>query len=739
MSKAASPALSSNSSKAAGNQFDADKIAAKRNSSLQGFRVIARVRPFIATELEGATSENLRSCVEMIDNKTILLNPNDDFAPKAEYAFDESLWSIPSDYKLRRVFADTERKPYASQKTVYECVARGCAELAMEAINSCIMAYGQTGCGKSYSMIGEGDGTNANFDNPDGKEGIIPRVSHDVFVNLDRAKADYAERRSKDPTLPVTTFTVEVTFVEIYMERVRDLLDPALSKKGSGTDPNMKDAKIRLDPESGPFVDGVTKYSVDSWAGIQPLLLRGQSMRRTCATTVHQQSSRSHAVFQLTIVQETILEPKFPGGPPQTARRTGRINLVDLAGSERGGHQDYVKESAQINKSLLTLRRVIDQLVEKQNAFFEKMRQELSATSSPSSSSPAFPPSSPASPATTPSSAIAQGVVPYRESVLTWLLSDSIGGNSCTTMIAALSPHQKNFQETYSTLLWSSKARGLVSVVKVNDVGKSVTSGMGSKLAEMEERLHMQRQNVDIIKQELQLKGEMIQQLEAELVRSREAEAQANEFGDNFVAVAAALTIQRAHLASRQGKSLKKLRQAKGVVEGELAASEDEYHQLVEAKEGLVAALAEETANYGAARRELEETQKQIRRLEAEAGGSPSKASPSSPAAAATAAEISKEQAELSAIRAGVDATRAKTAELQAKELSVEKEKLKRLIEDPVASAQRAEDTKAATALEAENAKQRDAVVDPLRKKKAELEATLKDLNAQLEEKKKKK
>lgn len=589
----------------------------KKQSNITPFRVFARVRPFIATELEGTTSDKLRSCVEMIDNKTILLNPNEDFAPKAEYAFDESFWSIPGDYAMKRVFADTERKPYASQKTVYDETAGSCADLAMEGINSCVMMYGQTGTGKTFSMLG----TYNPYDvkGGEGPEGIIPRVCLDVLTNVESKNKELGEKKKKGE-IPSSgegeiSYSVDVSFIEVYMEKCRDLLDLSLKgRKDAENNAIMKEAKIRLDPESGPYIEGLTKYPVASWADICPLLERGQSMRRTSATTVHQQSSRSHAIFQITITEETKLKPKFIGGAPQISKKTGRINLVDLAGSERGGHQDYVKESAQINKSLLTLRRVIDQLVEKQNAFFEKMRQELTAAQSPNTVgvlSPTTPGASPSIPPSTPStspasvSAAANSVVPYRESVLTWLLSDSIGGNACTTMIAALSPHQKNFQETYSTLLWSSKARGLVSVVKVNDVNKSVTQGMGNKLLEMEERLSLQKQNVDIIRQELTLKGDMIAQMEADLRRTQEATRRANEGTANFVAIAAALTIQRGHLASRQGKSIGKLTSAIATVEDELESSEAEYVHLQQNRVSLERTLADERDKLGQSQSEL--------------------------------------------------------------------------------------------------------------------------------------
>lgn len=121
------------------------------------------------------------------------------------------------------------------------------------------------------------------------------------------------------------------------MERVRDLLDPAL--RHTRGNEKLHDARIRLDPCSGPFVEGVTKYEVENWSQCCILLERGSMHRTTCATAVHNQSSRSHAIFQLTVIQEQTIPPKDRYSLPTLKTKAGRINLVDLAGSERGGFQ----------------------------------------------------------------------------------------------------------------------------------------------------------------------------------------------------------------------------------------------------------------------------------------------------------------------------------------------------------------------------------------------------------------
>lgn len=486
-----------------------------RISEITSFRVVSRVRPFIQEELAQMKGEERRSVVEMKDALTILLDPKDNWAPKAQFEFDASFWSIPPSHNLVHTFQDTRRKDYATQKVVYDYIAKDLVPHMFNGYNSCILSYGQTGSGKTYTMMGVYD-AKATCGGA-GEEGIIPRVTSDLFVQLRERLLAEEEKPPRDRT----KFRVEVSFVEIYMERVRDLLDPAL-RHARGSD-KLQDARIRQDPYSGPFVEGVTKYAVENWAQCCTLLERGSMHRTTCATAVHNQSSRSHAIFQITLVQESVTKAKERGGRPTTTRQAGRINLVDLAGSERGGFQDYVKESAAINTSLLALRRVIDNLTERQNILIEQVKAEITGSYYQERPLPQ---------------------VPYRDSVLTWLLSDSIGGNARTTMVATLSPLVRNYGDTLATLQWSSKARNLVTLVKVND--HTVQDGLASHAGQLGSAAQIQRGNLDSLRDTLKAKLLAASKVEKDVKTVNRALAKTTEQVTRVRRDRAAIIVQRA-------------------------------------------------------------------------------------------------------------------------------------------------------------------------------------------------
>lgn len=488
-----------------------------RVSEITSFRVVSRVRPFIKEELAEMEGQERRSVVEMTSTKTILLDPKDGWAPKAQFDFDASLWSIPPTHRIVHTFQDTKHKTYATQKDVYNLIAKDLVPHVFNGFNSCILTYGQTGSGKTYTMMGLYD-PNASCGG-DGEEGIIPRVSNDIFIILKERMEQEAKTR---PPRDRTKFRVEVSFVEIYMERVRDLLDPAL--RNTRGNERLQDARIRQDPYSGPFVEGVTKYEVENWTQCCTLLERGSQHRTTCATAVHNQSSRSHAIFQLTVVQEQVVPGNNKYALPAFKTQAGRINLVDLAGSERGGFQDYVKESAAINTSLLALRRVIDNLTERQNMLMEMAEAEITGKHYQERSLPQ---------------------VPFRDSVLTWLLSDSIGGNARTTMVATLSPLVKNYADTLATLQWSSRARNLVTLVKMNDQAL-VHNGMASHAGALDNAVRIQRQNLDSLRQTLRSKQEAAQQLERQTRELKKSLTKTRGRERAILKDRAALIIQRA-------------------------------------------------------------------------------------------------------------------------------------------------------------------------------------------------
>lgn len=304
------------------------------------------------------------------------------------FAFDKSYWSF-----------DRKAPNYAGQDNLHEDLGKPLLDNAFQGYNNCIFAYGQTGSGKSYSMMGYGQ-----------EYGIIPKICQDMFERI--------KVMQEDKNLG---FTVEVSYLEIYNERVRDLLNP--SNKGN--------LRVREHPSTGPYVEDLSKLVVQSFSEIENLMDEGNKARTVAATSMNETSSRSHAVFTLTLTQK-----RHDVETSMSGERVAKISLVDLAGSERanstGATGARLKEGAEINRSLSTLGRVIAALAD--------MSQGKKKTQ-----------------------------VPYRDSVLTWLLKDSLGGNSMTAMIAAISPADINFEETLSTLRYADSAKRIKNHAVVNE------------------------------------------------------------------------------------------------------------------------------------------------------------------------------------------------------------------------------------------------------------------------------
>jgi kinesin family protein 1 len=333
----------------------------------------------------------------MKGDQTILRPPTHDVKGKAAkaasegaktFAFDKSYWSF-----------DRKDSNYAGQESLHEDLGRPLLDNAFQGYNNCIFAYGQTGSGKSYSMMGYG-----------AEYGIIPKICQDMFERIQGLQADKN-----------LSCTVEVSYLEIYNERVRDLLNP--SNKGN--------LRVREHPSTGPYVEDLAKLVVQSFPEIENLMDEGNKARTVAATNMNETSSRSHAVFTLTLTQK-----RHDVQTSMSGERVAKISLVDLAGSERaqstGATGARLKEGAEINRSLSTLGRVIAALADMSGG---KKRTQ----------------------------------VPYRDSILTWLLKDSLGGNSMTAMIAAISPADINYEETLSTLRYADSAKRIKNHAVVNE------------------------------------------------------------------------------------------------------------------------------------------------------------------------------------------------------------------------------------------------------------------------------
>ncbi|XP_057661777.1 kinesin-like protein KIF13B isoform X4 [Diorhabda carinulata] len=358
--------------------------------STDKIKVAVRLRPFNRRELEMRAP----SVVDIEKDQTILHQPTsldkmDRKQPKT-FAFDHCFCSV-----------DPTKKDFASQEVVFDCLGRDILDNAFQGYNACIFAYGQTGSGKSYTMMGSQD-----------NKGIIPRLCDSLFGLI-------AKQQSSE-----LTYKVEVSYMEIYNEKVHDLLDPQTNKQS---------LKVREHNVLGPYVDGLSQLAVTSFQDIDNLMAEGNKSRTVAATNMNSESSRSHAVFTVILTQ-TLVEPKTG----VTGEKVSRMSLVDLAGSERavktGAVGERLKEGSNINKSLTTLGLVISKLADQSSGKNKDNK-----------------------------------FVPYRDSVLTWLLKDNLGGNSKTVMVATISPAADNYEETLSTLRYADRAKRIVNHAVVNE------------------------------------------------------------------------------------------------------------------------------------------------------------------------------------------------------------------------------------------------------------------------------
>uniref|UniRef100_A0A8C1X5F8 Kinesin family member 13Bb n=1 Tax=Cyprinus carpio TaxID=7962 RepID=A0A8C1X5F8_CYPCA len=357
-------------------------------------KVAVRVRPMNRRERDLKT----KCVVDMEGNQTILYPANGNLGKGDNvcnisfqvFAYDYCFWSMD----------EAEAAKFAGQDVVFQCLGESLLDSAFQGYNACIFAYGQTGSGKSYTMMGAAE-----------QPGLIPRLCSSLFQRT------VQEQREGE------SFTVEVSYMEIYNEKVRDLLEP----KGSRQVLRVREHKVL-----GPYVDGLSRLAVTSYKDIESLMSEGNKSRTVAATNMNEESSRSHAVFNI-ILTHTLRDLKTG----TSGEKVSKLSLVDLAGSERadktGAGGERLKEGSNINRSLTTLGLVISALAE-QGAGKNKSK-----------------------------------FVPYRDSVLTWLLKDSLGGNSRTAMVATVSPAADNYDETLSTLRYADRAKSIVNHAVVNE------------------------------------------------------------------------------------------------------------------------------------------------------------------------------------------------------------------------------------------------------------------------------
>ncbi|XP_058215072.1 kinesin-like protein KIN-5B [Rhododendron vialii] len=305
-----------------------------------------------------------------------------------------------------RVFTfDKVFGPKAQQRSIYDQAIAPVVNEVLEGFNCTVFAYGQTGTGKTYTM--EGGMRNKGGELP-ADAGVIPRAVRQIFDTLEAQNADYS---------------VKVTFLELYNEEITDLLAPEDFSRSS-EDRQKKPISLLEDGKGCVIVRGLEEEAVYSANEIYNLLERGAAKRRTADTLLNKRSSRSHSVFTITI------HVKEASVGDEELIKCGKLNLVDLAGSENisrsGAREGRAREAGEINKSLLTLGRVINTLVEH------------------------------------------SAHIPYRDSKLTRLLRESLGGKTKTCIIATISQSAHCLEETLSTLDYAYRAKNIKNKPEAN-------------------------------------------------------------------------------------------------------------------------------------------------------------------------------------------------------------------------------------------------------------------------------
>lgn len=293
---------------------------------------------------------------------------------------------------------------HSTQLDIYEQTVRPIVESVLQGFNGTVFAYGQTGTGKTYTMEGEGCGDKSLASSPE-QRGVIPNAIEHIFQHI-----------AQSP--PHQQYLVRASYLEIYQEEIRDLLD----KSGGAA----KRLELKESPEVGVYVRDLSSFVTQCVEEIDHVLRVGHANRSVGQTNMNEHSSRSHAILIVTV------ECSETGPDDQSHIRVGRLNLVDLAGSERqsktGSEGQRFREATKINLSLCALGNVIGALTDPQSAH-----------------------------------------IPYRDSKLTRLLQDSLGGNSKTVMIANIGPAAYNYEETLSTLRYSSRAKQIQNRPRINE------------------------------------------------------------------------------------------------------------------------------------------------------------------------------------------------------------------------------------------------------------------------------
>eukprot|EP01004_Peranema_trichophorum_P003134 NODE_213_length_3223_cov_28.668710_g184_i0.p1 GENE.NODE_213_length_3223_cov_28.668710_g184_i0~~NODE_213_length_3223_cov_28.668710_g184_i0.p1 ORF type:complete len:990 (+),score=205.42 NODE_213_length_3223_cov_28.668710_g184_i0:63-3032(+) len=330
---------------------------------------------------------------------------------------------------------------------VYSLIGQQIVKSIIEGYDTCVFAYGQTGSGKTYTMIGV-----------DSDVGLIPRLCKDIFIQID------ALTRKHQQEGQTYKAEVEVEYMEIYNEKIRDLFAPGIE--------HNENMKIRDHPKKGVYVEGLLRKVVESAEEIAELMVEGNKERTVAATAMNPVSSRSHGIFIIRFQQTVTTYDSESGKDITILNKNSCVNLVDLAGSERtkrsGVEGKEFKEAVNINKSLSALGNVIAKLAECENMTADRREKEH---------------------------------IPYRDTKLTWLLKESLGGNSKTIMVATVSPLKDDMFESLSTLRYAAKCKKIVNNAVVNeDRSAAMIRVLKEELRQAQATLASHGETVNVIK-----------------------------------------------------------------------------------------------------------------------------------------------------------------------------------------------------------------------------------------------
>lgn len=507
-------------------------------SEKSSVQVAVRVRPINTREIDSDT------IIDVNNNSVHIIDPSN--KKKKNFNFD---YAFDSD---------------TSQETVFDNIGEKVVSGAFSGYNCCIFAYGMSGSGKSHSVLG-------SHKDP----GLIPRICQALF-----------DRQSNNNGISigdaVITYKIELSYLEIYSEEVKDLLVKSHPAGG---------LKVRQHPELGPYVEGLSQVLVEDYTTIKKLIDSGNKERSIASTMLNDRSSRSHAICTLYFTQ-LIDEPSLG----KTREVVSKVNLVDLAGSERvevsGVTGINFKEAININKSLSTLGLVISKLASSslkktskppsvhkvKNSTYDRysptttkvahtkpLLHKSQSTRSPSTRSPQV--RSPSAKSSDSKNTIieTQSItdhIPFRDSVLTWILKESLGGNSKTFMLATISPSEINYNESLSTLRYAYNAKQIVNTIKVNeDPSDKLIRVLKGEIEVLRAQLSMKGSDGTTSIIELkQLKEELMQREELIKEKDKSWEQKLNESKNINKDLAEKSQAEKAQLAFEYNKKLEEQR-----------------------------------------------------------------------------------------------------------------------------------------------------------------------------------